>query len=133
MKRRILPLIIVGALLFSSIAYAHHSFGAVYDGKKTIKLEGKLTQFSFRNPHSFVNMEAPDESGVTQRWALEWGAAGALGGQGVSKETLKVGDHIIITGHPSRVPGEYRVQMQTLKRPSDGLTWGTRPGETNID
>ena len=133
MKRRILPLIIVGALLFSSIAYAHHSFGAVYDGKKTIKLEGKLTQFSFRNPHSFVNMEAADESGAMQRWALEWSAAGALGGQGVTKDTLKVGDHIIITGHPSRVPGEYRVQMQTLKRTSDGFTWGARPGETNVD
>jgi hypothetical protein len=133
MKSKILLFIIAGTFLFSAIAHAHHSFGAVYDGKKTIKIEGELKQFSFRNPHSFVNMEAPDESGVMQRWALEWSAAGALGGQGVNAATLKVGDHIIVTGHPSRVASEYRMQLQTLKRPSDGFTWGNRPGETNID
>ena len=38
-------------------------------------------------------------------------------------------DEIIIVGRPSRVPGEYRLLMVTLKRPLDGFTWGTRQGE----
>ena len=132
MRYRI-AMLLIALLVIATAAYAHHSFGAVYDGKKTIQLEGKLVQFSFRNPHSFVHMEAPDESGVTQRWALEWSAAGALGGQGLNSNSLKVGDHIIVTGRPSRVAGEFRMQLMTLKRPSDGFTWGLRPGETNVD
>ena len=129
MIRRTLLLAIAGALLAGTTAYAHHSFGATYNSKQEIKVEGKLVQFVFRNPHSFVYIEATDEKGTTQRWAIEWSGAAALGGQGVNRETLRVGDHVVVTGRPSRSPGEYRVQMLTLKRPTDGLTWGNRAGE----
>ena len=44
-------------------AYAHHSYAATYDTTKEIKLEGKLVQFVYRNPHSFVHVEAPDDKG----------------------------------------------------------------------
>ena len=54
--------------------------------------------------------------------------AGALAGQGVERGTLRVGDQVIITGRPSRTPGEYRVQMLSLHRPLDGFGWGDRPG-----
>ena len=127
--RRILVLGIAGILIACTAAYAHHSFGATYNSKQEIKVEGKLVQFVFRNPHSFVYIEAPDDNKVTQRWAIEWSGAAALGGQGVNRDTLRVGDHVIVTGRPSRTPGEYRVQMLTLRRPADGLTWGNRAGE----
>jgi hypothetical protein len=129
MKRRLLILVAAAAMLSAMAASAHHSVGATYDGKKEIKLEGKLLQFMYRNPHSFVHIEAADEKGVIQRWAVEWGGAAALGGQGVQRNTLKVGDEVVITGNPSRTPGDHRVKMNTFKRLSDGLTWGTRPGE----
>ena len=129
MIRKVFLLVITGALLGGTAVYAHHSFGATYNSKQEIKVEGKLVQFVFRNPHSFVYIEAPDDQKVVQRWAIEWSGAAALGGQGVSKDTLRVGDHVVVTGRPSRSPGEYRVQMLTLKRPADGLTWGNRAGE----
>ena len=37
-----------------------------------------------------------------QRWGVEWGGAGALTGQGVTRDSLKPGDHVIITGNPGR-------------------------------
>ena len=64
-------------------------------------------QFVLRNPHSFVHMEAPDEHGMTQRWAVEWAGTAQLGAQGVKRESLKVGDAITVTARPSRVPGGY--------------------------
>ena len=130
MKYRVLLAVIAGAFLFAVKIYAHHSFAAVYNTKETVKLEGSLVQFVFRNPHSFVTLEAPDQEGKAQRWSLEWGGAAQLAGQGVQQRTLNVGDHVIVTGQPSRAPGEYRVLLKTLKRPSDGFTWGTRQGET---
>ena len=130
MKRGMLVFIIAAAMSYGMTAYAHHSVGAAYDSKKELKLEGKLVQFLFRNPHSFVHVEAPDEKGVMQRWAVEWGGAASLGGQGVSRTTLQVGDEVVITGNPARSMTEgYRLKLNTLLRKRDGFKWGTRPGE----
>jgi len=108
---------------------AHHSYGATYDTSREIRLEGKLVQFAFRNPHSFVHVQAPDESGASQRWAVEWSGTAQLANNGITRDTLHVGDAVVIVGRPSRVPNEYRVLMVSLKRPSDGFSWGTRAGE----
>ena len=97
-------LLLCGILVAGSVASAHHSYGATYDVKKEIKLEGKLAQFVYRNPHAFVHMTAPDEHGTMQRWAVEWSGTSQLANDGVTRESLKVGDAIIVTGRPSR-PG----------------------------
>ena len=128
--RRIVLLVIGIACLAGTAAYAHHSYAATYDNSAEVKLEGKVMQFVFRNPHSFVQIQAPDQKGVQQRWAVEWAGTSQLSNNGVTRESLKVGDEIVIVGRPSRVTGEYRLLMVTLKRPSDGFTWGTRNGET---
>jgi uncharacterized protein DUF6152 len=130
MKRAMFILLLAGVLLACTTTYAHHSFASTYDETKKITVEGKLVQFLFRNPHSFVHVMAPDEDGTMQRWAIEWGGAGQLGGQGVTRETLKPGDKVIITGNPGRNPADHRVRMVTLRRPSDGFGWGTNAGES---
>jgi len=126
MKRTLFALALVaGAMVVSSgRAYAHHSFAATYFEDKTQKIEGNLVQFLYRNPHSFVHVEAPDDKGTMQRWAVEWGAGGQLGRQGVTRETLKPGDHVIIVGNPGRNPEDHRLRMVNITRPSDGWKWG---------
>jgi Family of unknown function (DUF6152) len=121
------------ALLAAAVAgtaAAHHSFTATYFEDRTIEIEGKLLQFMFRNPHSFVHVEAPDEEGQMRRWAVEWGGAGQLSGQGVTNQTLRPGDVVTITGNPGRDPKDFRLRMRYLRRNSDGFDWGRRPGET---
>ena len=129
MTRRWFALAIALPLLAVPAARAHHSYGATYDLGKQVTVEGKLVQFVYRNPHSFVTIQAPDDKGVPQRWAVEWSGTGQLGGQGITRETLRVGDQIVIVGRPSRVPGEFRLLMVSLKRPLDGFGWGARSGE----
>ena len=126
--RRILWLALAAMLAASSAAYAHHSYAATYDVTREIKIEGKLVQFVYRNPHSFVHVTAVDEKGAPQRWAVEWSGTTQLNNSGVTKESLKVGDVVVILARPSRVAGEYRALMLNLKRPSDGFTWGS-PGQ----
>ena len=116
-------------LLLGVTTGAHHSYGATYDVNKEIRLEGKLLQFTLRNPHSYVTLQVPDDKGAMQRWSIEWSGTTQLGNAGVNKETLRAGDEIVIVGRPSRVPGEFRVLMVTLKRPLDGFSWGSRSGE----
>ena len=119
---RLLALVLVMTAV--ATVFAHHSFGATYDTGKQLKIEGKLVQFVYRNPHSFVHVETTDPSGEVQRWAVEWGGTSQLAGAGVKRDSLKIGDHVVIVGRPSRVPGEFRMLMVTLTRPSDGFNWG---------
>ena len=130
MRSRLTILMLAGALLSSTVAFAHHSFTATYDESKVLSIEGQLVQFLFRNPHSFLHMMVPDENGVMQRWSVEWAGAGQLGQQGVTRDGLRPGDHVIISGNPGRSSVQHRLRMQSLHRPSDGFGWGTRPGET---
>ena len=86
------------AMVVASTAYAHHSASATYDTGQQVKLEGKLVQVMFKNPHTFITLQAPDEKG----------------------------DEVVIVGNPSRVHGEYKALMVTVTRPSDGFKWGGR-------
>jgi hypothetical protein len=130
MKRVLLAVFAATVIVSAVRLYAHHSFAATYREDQTVKIEGTIVQFQFRNPHSFVQVDAPDAKGAMQRWGVEWGGAGQLGGQNINRYTLKSGDHVIITGNPGRQPEEHRIRMLGLKRPSDGGSWGNRPGET---
>jgi len=129
MKRYLVVLAVAAGSLVAAQAYAHHSFAATYLEDQTVQVEGELVQFLFRNPHSFVHVMVKEKDGSMVRYAVEWGGAGQLGGQGVTRETLKAGDHVIITGSPGRNPKDHRVRMVTLHRPKDGFGWGKRPGE----
>lgn len=102
---------------------AHHSFPATYDVEKVVTIEGTVTQFMFRNPHSFVHVLIPSKDGKGVLWAVEWGAAGMLGGQNVQGGTLKPGDKVIITGNPARDKSTHRMRMQAIERPADGFKW----------
>jgi hypothetical protein len=119
----------VSLLLLTVQASAHHSYAATYDVSQTVRLEGQLVRFEFRSPHSYLHMMVEDDSGETQRWAVEWAAPAALVRQGVSRDTLRTGDALVVTARPSRAQGEFRSLMLTLERPADGLTWGTNPDE----
>jgi len=120
-KRRLLAGLLAGVVLSSATAYAHHSFAATCITDKEVKIEGDMIQFMFRNPHSFVHMNGPDEKGVMQRWAIEWAAAGQL--TGITRDTLKPGDHVVITGNPGRTEADHRLRMRSIFRPKDGFKW----------
>jgi hypothetical protein len=118
-----LLLAVMAALVSTVPAYAHHSFAATYHEDQTQKVEGNLVQFLFRNPHSFVQLEGPDGKGVMQRWAIEWAGGLQLNRQGVSRDTLKAGDHVIIVGNPGRNADDHRLRMRSIERPADGWKW----------
>jgi hypothetical protein len=126
----LLKAVCVAALVVVGTARAHHSFTATYFEDRNITIEGRVLQFQFRNPHSFVHVQAPDENGQMQRWAVEWGGSSQLSNQGLAGATLRPGDVVQITGNPGRDASDHRVRMRYLFRPADGFDWGNDPGET---
>lgn len=129
MYYRTLSGVLLTVLVSATAAWAHHSYAATYNIDSQVRLEGRLVQVGLRNPHSYVYVQAKDENGDLQRWAVEWSGAGALARQGIAGDSLKIGDEIVITVNPSRAHGEYRGLMLTLRRPSDGLSWGEEEGQ----
>ena len=123
MKHKLLVLGIAIGLLGAAGAQAHHSFAATYFVDKEITVKGSLVAFEYRNPHSFLKVSAPDEKGVMQTWAVEWGGGGQLSNEHVTRDTLKPGDQVVITGNPGRDPDEHRIRLHTIVRPSDGWKW----------
>ena len=124
--KRGLP-ILLGVVMFLSLGstelLAHHAFYSTYDRDKTIKIEGTLKEFLWRNPHSFMKVEAPDENGERQTWVIEGAAAAVFAEQGVTTNTLRPGDHVIVTGVPGRIAEDHRLLLQTVERPSDGFKY----------
>jgi hypothetical protein len=129
MRHCLVVLLVAGGCALGAQADAHHSFAATYLEDQTVTIEGELVQFLFRNPHSFVHVIVKERDGSLVRYAVEWGGAGQLGGQGVTRETLKTGDRVVISGSPGRNPTDHRLRMVSLLRPRDGFGWGQRPGE----
>jgi hypothetical protein len=126
MKRTVFAVVLAVMAATASWAYAHHSFAATYIEDKEITIEGDLVTFMYRNPHSFLHLMAFDKADKTKtvhRYAVEWGGGGQLNRQGVTRDTLKAGDHVIITGSPGRNPADHRLRMKSIFRPKDGWKW----------
>jgi len=107
---------------------AHHSFAATYIENQSVTIEGDLVQFVLRNPHSFVEMNVPQPDGTMARYVIEWGSPAQLRGK-INRDSLKPGDHLIITGNPGRNAEDHRVRLLTFRRPKDGWSWGLLPDE----
>ena len=129
LRHSLATLVVVASSLIGAAAYAHHSISSTYLEDHTVVIEGQLVQLLFRNPHSFVHLVVREKDGTNVRYAVEWGGANQLGVTGVGRDTLKIGDRLIISGNPARNKRDHRVRMLTLERPKDGFGWGRRPGE----
>ena len=123
MNRKYLALLAPVAILLGTSVDAHHSFAATYFVDQEISIDGTLTQFMFRNPHSFVKVMVKDKTGQEQVWSVEWGGGAQLTQEHVTRDTLKTGDHVVVTGNPGRDPNEHRIRLHKIVRTSDGWTW----------
>ena len=127
MKYRLPILVSLSALtlltLGGGLTFAHHSASATYIHGKSVKIEGTLKEFVWRNPHSFMKVLAADEKGEMQTWVIEGAAPAELTEQGLKTNTLRPGDHVIVTGQPGRIAEDHRLLLESVQRPSDGFKW----------
>jgi len=86
----------------SSLSRAHHSFDAYFISSETTTIEGVVTEFWFANPHARIYLEVTNEDGEVEEWMAEGGSRNVLLRRGWSKDTIKAGEALIITGNPSR-------------------------------
>ena len=86
------------ALVCTTPAFAHHNTAAVYDAVKPIPLEGTVTAFQYRNPHTYVFVDAKSADGTVVNWKVELLAGLVLSREGIARDFLKAGDSVSMTG-----------------------------------
>ena len=77
-------------------ATAHHS-SAMFDMSKEIVVEGTVTEFSWKNPHSYITVKTANGPQV-----LELGPPSTLNPLGLRRDAIHVGDKIKIRAAPPR-------------------------------
>jgi hypothetical protein len=95
-------------------AYAHHGAG-LYDMRKNIELEGKVTRVDFVNPHTYIYFDVVGNDGKVIAMRCETRGATVLRRSGWSPEMFVKGTTIKIAGHPHREdPSACTVDTMTL-------------------
>jgi hypothetical protein len=111
---------IVILVLAGSSAHAHHSYPN-FLLNQIASVEGEIQELKYANPHVVLKIRTAE--GVV--YTAEWQAASWLQYHAhVSLTTFKVGDHVIVTGAPSRDPASHElVRLKNVRRPRDGWTY----------
>jgi hypothetical protein len=120
MKRWILW-VAVGMAIAATPAHAHHSIARAYDTSQQVTIEGVVTQFHFVHPHPVVTIDVKNEGGSAP-WLLEMDNRSELARIGMTSQTLKQGDRVVVTGNPAG-GGQRSLYIRRLDRPADGFRY----------
>jgi hypothetical protein len=106
-------------------ALAHHSF-AMFDQTKTVVLKGKVIEFQWTNPHSWIELEVANARGAPEHWSIELNSPNNLTRQGWRRSMLKAGDQVTVTINPLR-NGKKGGLFNTVVLPDGRILGGERP------
>ena len=124
MKSRLLNVLAMAMLLAIS-AQAHHSF-TMFDTSKSVTLIGTVTSFEWTNPHSYIEIDVPDDAGTVKHWSIEMGSPSILQQSGWKFSSLKKGDKTTLVINPLK-DGRAGGFLNTATLPT-GKVLGNGPG-----
>jgi len=95
---------------------AHHAFSAEFDADKPLKLEGTLVKTEWMNPHAWLHIEVKKPDGKSEVWMIEGGTPNTLMRRGISRDSLKIGEAIVVTGYQAK-DGSLRANGRDITYP----------------
>src|SRR5579863_2277432 len=117
----------IGAVLAVTPLLAHHSFSAEYDAKKPVTLKGTVTKIDWMNPHVYFYIDVEGEGKVTN-WGLEMGPPNGLQRSGWTKNTMQIGDEVIVEGTLAK-DGSKQANARSVVLASTGQKLGAASSE----
>jgi len=106
MKRMLI--VFAAAVLFGLVmpVSAHHGDAGRYD-EKVVVMTGTVLELQWVDPHAILVVEIPNDKGVNVRWQAELGGRTAMARAGWTKNTLKPGDKVTLTGRKVKSGAPY--------------------------
>lgn len=129
MRHRALTWAAFGVLLAAIPIWAHHSFSAEYDSKKPVTVRGIVTKVDWMNPHVYFYLDVKDDSGNISNWAFEMGPPNGLQRSGWTRNTMKVGDEVIVEGSLAK-DGSNQANARSVTLAATGQKLGAASSET---
>lgn len=105
---------IAGLFVVVAPVRAHHAFSAEFDATNPIRLEGTVAKMEWVNPHAWIYVDVKKADGTLEQWKIEGGTPNALFRRGFTKDSLKTGTPIVVSG--------FRAKDGTLKGNGRDLT-----------
>ena len=90
--------VVVGFILATGSAIAHHSFAAEFDANQSFNLKGTVTKIEWTNPHTYFYLDVTESDGQVANWGMEMGSPNGLMRQGWTRNTMKIGDVVTVEG-----------------------------------
>jgi hypothetical protein len=103
-------------LLVSVPIFAHHG-AASYDLSKSTTLKGTITSVQWMNPHATIDIDVNGSAGKTQKYIVESVSPLGLTRRGWTKDSLKPGDQITVTGNLS-LNGSHVLRLKKIVFPT---------------
>jgi len=94
--------IAAGIMFANSFAFAHHAYTAEFDTTKPVKVTGVVTKLEWSNPHIWIYLDVKDDKGSVTNWGFSASPPGMLLRRGITKNSLKIGDVLTISGHRAK-------------------------------
>ena len=124
MQRIVLSSIVITGLLLAGMpALAHHAFATEFDVQKPITVKGIVTKIDWANPHVWFYINVKTDSGLIENWGFEMGGPNSLRSSGWTRETMKIGDEVIIEGSLAK-NGSHNVNAKNVTMASTGKKLG---------
>jgi hypothetical protein len=118
----------IAGLLTVGVANAHHSFSAVFDAKKPVRLVGTLTRIEWTNPHSAFTLDVKGRDGTVTTWVAEGANPGALSRRGLKRGVIKIGDTLTVDGYLAKAGGRI-IDARRVTLPDGRVISGATPGD----
>ena len=83
-------------------AQPHHSFSAEFDVGRPVEFTGTITRVEWTNPHAWLFLVTEDDEGNLQNWSVELLGINALMRRGMTRDSIRPGDRLFISGFGSR-------------------------------
>ena len=81
---------------------AHHSAAAAYAAGESVVVTGRVAGFAWTNPHCHVYIDVARGPFAGRTYTVELGSPSALAADGWTRTSLRPGDAVMMTVHPSR-------------------------------
>ena len=98
---RVASLVVVLCLAMAAAAGAHHS-QSEYDLRAKVEVEGSVTKVEWRSPHAWIYVDVINDKGEKVNWSFELPSPVTLMRRGWTRDSLKPGDRIKVSGAPAK-------------------------------